>query len=89
MFFYLVTNGWIFDIGLLLCDNSINQSINALRKLQQVVLIGNLARLNATPAMLSGKNENTITSDPVSSNLDGVIFRRGKRDKNYFTVVYT
>ena len=26
-FFYLVTTGWIFDISLLLCENSINQSI--------------------------------------------------------------
>ena len=27
-YFYLVTAGWIFDISLLLCENSINQSIN-------------------------------------------------------------
>ena len=31
-FFYLVTTGWIFDISLI-CENSINQSINLLKVL--------------------------------------------------------
>ena len=38
VFFYLVTTGWIFDIGLL-CENSVHQSINGNSWLVCIVLI--------------------------------------------------